>query len=186
MINTYPIPFGEDFYLDLQSDLNKKEIYDVVNKKYSHLKTVILIKIIHQQRKFLLDELTDWILANSMVEKLAGFHEVQKIKSNGSLGIFVTDKNEVAINFAIDLKENLTDLFEVSIGLCRGNVLLFDLGKEGWEIAGEPVNIASKIAEDSGEKNSILIEESVKIPKNIKGENFKFNISHVDILGVKI
>ncbi|HWA52392.1 MAG TPA: hypothetical protein VG895_05055 [Patescibacteria group bacterium] len=186
MTNIYPIPFNKDFYDDLTKNLSDKKVYDAVYKKYSFTKTVILVKILHPKRKFLLDELSDWLLANSLIEKLLEFHEVQKIKSNGSLGIFVTDKNEVAINFAKDLQDNLSDNFNISIGLCRGNVLLFDLQKEGWEIAGGPVNVASKIAEDSGVVNKILIEESVKLPKNIKGENFKFEISHIEISGVAI
>ncbi len=189
--SVYPIPFSKDFYQELtrlpyqeitsSANLNLKKI----NKKYSYLKTVILIKIIHQERNFLLDELADWILANSIIEKITEFHEVQKIKSNGSLGIFVCDKNKVAINFAKDLRENLNGLFTVSIGLCRGNVLIFDLGKDVFEIAGDPVNVASKIAEDSGEKNCILVESSVKCDdKNCKA--FTYNISHIDISGVKI
>lgn len=179
----YPIPFSEDFYKEITSS----ESLDLgaMSSKYSKLKTVVLIKIIHKKRKFLLDELTDWILANSLITKITPFHKVQKIKSNGSLGIFVADKNEVAINFAKDLKDNLGDLFELSIGICRGSVLLFDLGNEGFEIAGEPVNVASKIAEDSGEANCILVESSVKCNEK-ECKPFTYNISSVDISGVII
>ncbi len=178
----YPYPFSKDFYLDIKNNslANAK-----IHAKYAQTKTVVLIKVLHPKEEFLLDELTRWILANSIINRVAETHKVQKIKSNGSLGIFVSDDENQAIEFAKKVKQALKeDKYLANIGLSKGEVFIFDLGNSNFDIAGEPVNIASKLAEDAGAKNTILIEESIKT--NVKGKAFKYIISHVEISGIKI
>ncbi len=177
----YPYPFTEEFYFDIKNNIPK------VEEKYLTKKTVILIKILHPKKKFLLDELTDWIIANSIVTKTALNFSVKKIKSNGSLGIFVCDNSKEGIDFAKEVKDNLTRSgYVINIGIAKGDVLLFDLKENGFEIAGEPVNIASKIAEDTKERNCILVEKSVRINNNLLKDKFSYEISHINIKGVKI
>ncbi len=183
----YPAPFTADFLDLLQaSDATPKtqSVYD----QYTHEKIVILIKIAHEEKELLLDELSEWVLANIILKKITVLAGIQEIKSNGSLGIFVTDSATQAVEFACDLKDTLeANGFIANVGLSAGEVLIFPLGNGMTEIAGEPVNIASKLAEDSGEKGKVLLENSVKTDGVKLPDHKKFikNLSHVDLEGVE-
>jgi hypothetical protein len=183
----YPYPFTKDFFRFIrqysveQSDLTTYQ-------KYASEKIVILVKVIHPAKKLLLEQLTQWVLANTILKKITLLNEIEEIKSNGSLGIFVTDNVAQAIEFAEDLKDTLAaNGFMANVGMSKGEVLIFPLGKGIKEIAGGPVNIASKLAEDSGGEGEVLIENTV----NIKGqktpslENFSIRLSAVELNGVK-
>jgi class 3 adenylate cyclase len=74
---------------------------------------------------------------------------------------------------------------ECLIGVTFGEVLLFLLGSESYQIAGEPVNIASKPAEDIGKPGHIYIHENIdkKALGKIKSKPFAIEVSHVEIRG---
>lgn len=182
----YPIPFSKTFYQDLMNtDLENQESAKALDKKYLQNKIVVLVRIFHQEQKFLLDQLIEWVEANALIEKTRKRHDIFKIKSNGNLGIFVCDDAKKAMEFAKKLKADFSQSkYKFNIGISSGEVLVSDIDQDNWDIAGEPVNIASKIAEDSKEKNKILIEESVEITKG--GTPFKLIISGVEIKGVGI
>jgi class 3 adenylate cyclase len=183
----YPIPFSKEFYDDIsKSDLSNAQIYKALNAKYSQNKIVVLVKVLHQKQPLLLDELTAWILANSLMNEIALEDRIQRIKSNGNLGIFVTEDLNAAIRFAQDMREVFNENgYDLSIGISEGEVFIFDMPDRGREIAGGPVNIASKLAEDSGEKSTILVDSSVGLI-SIKSKPFKIMISGVEITGIKI
>lgn len=186
----YPFPFDRDFfYLIRDKNLQDEKDRALINSKYAMEKIVILIKVKHKSRNFLLDKLSDWVMANAIINKIAEDYPLFKIKSNGDLGIFLIEDSSQAFDFAIDLQQALhANDFKVNIALSKGEVLIFHLGNDVREIAGNPVNIASKLAEDANEEGVIFIEESVEY-NNIHHyniEKFSIKTSSVLIRGFKL
>lgn len=180
----YPYPFDDEFYHFLSSyDRLAKAKRQLHIPQFLQKKTVVLIRVFHQQQHQLLEQLTSYIVANAYLNQtLSSFPEITKIKSNGNLAIFVCDESDVALTFAQTAFEKLkSNDFIVNVGVTAGDVLLFPM-KEGYEIAGGPVNIASKLAEDSRARNKILVEQSVKV-NDAYAEPFSFTISSVEITG---
>lgn len=179
--NFYPLPFSSDFFLALKRN-NQAELDSFYKNK-----VVIIIKNYHHKERLLLQELTDWVVVNAVWLEVAQKYDVEVVKSNGDLGIFVADRDSEAVEFAEDLllsSRNGND--RVSIGLCRGDILLFKLdGGAGKDIAGGAVNIASKISEDVEGNNTFYVEASVQIPAHhlAKFENFAIEKSKVIIAG---
>ncbi len=179
--NFYPFPFSSDFFLALKRN-NQAEL-----DNYYKNKVVILIKNYHHKERLLLQELTDWVVVNAVWLEVAQKYDVEVVKSNGDLGIFVADRDSEAVEFAEDLLlSSRSGNDRVSIGLCRGDVLLFRLdGGAGKDIAGGAVNIASKISEDVEGNDTFYVEASVQIPAHhfAKFENFVIEKSKVIIAG---
>lgn len=183
----YPLPFDRDFYLALRK-MDKSPQAKAFLESFFANKTVILIKIYHQESLLLLDQLTDWVVMNALMNEIAQKYEVEMIKSNGSLGIFICDNNAEAILFAEDVLLSLVRSGDkVSIGLARGDILLFKLEGGGKDLAGGAVNVASKIAEDIPGHNTLYVEESVEIAvlQKHKFEAFEMDKSGVMIRGNK-
>jgi len=134
----------------------------------------------------LLNQLTDWVVVNAILNEIAVKYDVQLIKSNGDLAIFVTDQPNEALELAeeVFLSMSVSD-DKVSIGLSRGEVLIFNLESGAKDIAGGPINVASKISEDLDEQNTLYVEKSVIIPAHRahKYEDFVVEKSGVILAG---
>lgn len=182
----YPLPFSRQFFLMLKQMGVNRDAELALQNLYQN-KIVILVKVHHKEEKLLLDQLTDWVVVNAIIHEVADKYNVELIKSNGDLGIFIADSDSEAIEFAEDLFDTLNrGNDQVAIGVCRGDVLIFDLDDGGRDIAGGAVNVASKISEDISDKNALYIEKSVKLPINHhhKYTEFSMNKSNVVIEGV--
>lgn len=186
----YPAPFDEDFFKYLKTvDAQDKAKLAAIEKKYTTQTIVILFKVRHRNHRLLLDQLTDWVIVNSLVNKYkAHSSSITKVKSNGNLGIFLSRDPQAAFEFAFDLSHKLKAAnYDVSFGISYGEVFLFPIKDGATEIAGNPVNIASKLAEDVGSHGKIYIEKSVAFtPKHLSLEPFSFKISGVEIRGQAI
>jgi hypothetical protein len=131
--NFYPFPFSAGFFLKLK-ELGQSLDAEKELQKYFQNKVVILIKVYHRKNSLLLDELTDWVVMNALINEVSTRYEVKSVKSNGELGIFVADSDREAVEFSEELLTVMrsgNDL--VSIGLARGDVLLFDLDGGGMD-----------------------------------------------------
>ena len=74
----------------------------------------------------------------------------------GTLGIYVFDDAPAALAFARSFRlEFAKHDIACRIGIDAGAVLLFDLPAGGKDIAGSPVNMASKMAQDKGVANRL-------------------------------
>lgn len=180
----YPFPFSSEFFLALKKvqDFNSDNEVKSLDKFFQN-KVVILIKTYHHRERFLLQELTEWVVVNAIWNEIVAKYDVEVVKSNGDLGIFVADEDSEAVEFAEDLLMSSRSINDtVSIGLARGDVLLFDLDSGGKDIAGGAVNIASKISEDIPERNSLYIEASVQVPMNHSSKYEKFVIEKSKVL----
>ncbi len=183
----YPFPFGMEFFLAMKQMETSAEARAKL-AKYCFDKTVILIKIYHPKSPLLLNQLTDWVVMNALLNEIAVKYSVRLVKSNGDLGIFVADSQTEAVEFAEDVILSLRETRDlVSIGLAAGEILLFGLDQGGMELAGGPVNIASKISEDVEERDSLYVHESVQVPAHhlAKFAEFEMGKSGVTLRGLR-
>lgn len=182
----YPTPFDAAFFQRLRSaslaELGKEEF-----PEYRKTRTVVFVKVEHSPHEFLLDSFTDMSLIDLAVRRIASFHAADVVKSNGSLAIVLFSEGPAAVAFARDIiEENRALGFKAHVGLTHGEVYLFPLANGEREIAGNPVNIASKLAEDSG-LEGILAEDSVMLGEAAgKGEPFRLTLSKVELTGRRI
>lgn len=191
----YPIPFSELFYQDLRTlygHLSASDILTDMNKKYLMSKVVVLIEkesvsdtapILHMLNDLALDAEMKMIAV-----KLLPVYQGEEIKTIGSLGIYIFDTLHDALAFSKGFRELLmVHELRCSIGIDEGNVLIFNLGQGRKDISGEPVNIASKMAQDCGKKGNIYItERSLRQESLPDCSAFQFSVSGVDICGVQL
>jgi hypothetical protein len=134
-----------------------------------------------------LDELLVNEGMNRIVEEsLGGSAEIAE--TAGGLAIVVFEQGGDAIDFARAVRERFRErALPVSIGIDRGPVLLFPKGPgRAGTIAGDPINLSSKISEDLGEAHRIRITERAAegLSGVDRGERFEETISGVRICGL--
>lgn len=106
-----------------------------------------------------------------------------EIKTIGNLGIYTFDDTRSGLDFA----RRFRALFEaqqvaVRIGIDRGEVLVFDLGEGRVDIAGMPVNLTSKIAQDHGRFGRIYLTEAAAAAAGASAwERLSFRIAGIDV-----
>ena len=134
-----------------------------------------------------LDELlTNERMNGVVVESLRG--SAQLVETTGGLAILVFEHGREAVDFARTVRERFRELsLPVSVGIDSGSVLVFakSPGRAGT-IAGDPINLSSKISEDLGEAGRIRITE--RAAQGLDGldgaERFEEMISGVRICGL--
>ncbi|MFP2924930.1 hypothetical protein ACLESO_06880, partial [Pyxidicoccus sp. 3LG] len=179
----YPTPFDAKFFQRMRSAsveaLGQEEF-----PEYKKTQTVAFVKVKHQPHELVLDSFTDMSLINLAVRRIADSHKGDVVKSNGSLAIVLFSEGAAAVSFARDvIEENRRLGFDAHVGLTHGDVYLFPLANGEREIAGNPINIASKLAEDSG-LDGVLVENSVALGALAQqGEPFQLTISKVELSG---
>jgi class 3 adenylate cyclase len=107
-----------------------------------------------------------------------------EVKSAGLLSIYTFPDCRDAIAFARSFREALAAQgVQCRIGIDVGPVLVFELGPGSHDIAGSPVNVASKLAEDVGEFGKIQMTDAVAKRAGAKRERptLQFTVSGVDL-----
>ena len=85
-----------------------------------------------------------------------------EVKSAGLLSIYSFPDCRIAMEFARGMRTALADQgIQCRIGIDAGPVLVFELGPGSRDIAGSPVNVASKLAEDRGAYGRIHMTDTV-------------------------
>ena len=108
----------------------------------------------------------------------------EEIKCSGLLSIYTFAECADAIAFARAFREALAAQgIQCRIGMDVGPVLVFDLTEGSRDIAGSPVNIASKLAEDVGEYGKIQMTDAVAKRAGARRERptLQFTVSGVDL-----
>ncbi|MFE8600279.1 hypothetical protein [Archangium violaceum] len=179
----YPTPFDAAFFQRLRS-MSMEELGKEAFPEYRKTRTVVFVKVKHAPREFLLDSFTDMSLIDLTVRRIASSHGADVVKSNGTLAIVLFDEGREAVAFARDIIERNRVLgVEAHVGVARGEVYLFPLANGEREIAGNPVNVASKLAEDSG-LEGVLVERSVSLGGLERdGSPFQLTLSRVELTG---
>lgn len=179
----YPTPFDAAFFQRLRS-ASLEELGKEGFPEYRKTRTVAFVKVAHGTHELLLDSFTDMSLIHLAVRRIASSHGADVVKSNGSLAIVLFEEGREAFAFARDIiEENRALGFDAHVGLAHGEVYLFPLANGEREIAGHPVNVASKLAEDSG-LEGVLIESTVELGALAQqGEPFRLTLSKVELNG---
>lgn len=165
----YPIPYSDDFYADLtrfEGRLGDPDLGREMSAKYTRHKVVVLIER-HGQQAETRGVALFGDLSRSAMMKDAGMRHLDEdhgaeVKVTGALGIYTFDDAGRALEFAQTFRrELLAEGIACRIGLDVGPVLVFDLAGGGKDIAGMPVNVASKLAQDRGAWGRIYLSDRV-------------------------
>ncbi|HEX9003829.1 MAG TPA: family 3 adenylate cyclase [Blastocatellia bacterium] len=186
----YPIPYSESFYEDLlayQNHLGDTALGQRLADKYLQNKVVVYI-----ERENFAAETYEMALCNNLslsaILKDTGLRLLPKatgleVKVAGPLGIYIFDEAGEAVNFALAFRNSLAqEDVACRIGIDAGPVLVFKLPTGGRDIAGMPVNIASKMAHDKGQMGKLYLSAAVKeLVEDIPFTELKYTVSGVEI-----
>ncbi len=190
----YPIPYSDEFYQDLltyehqlnNSDLSQNLSHNLAHK-YTQHKVVVLIEskneamANHELEMF--NQLSFSALMKDIGLRLLPQQPQSEVKVISSLAIYVFDDPRVAVEFAQTFRTELRNQnIDCRIGIDQGEVLIFDLPVGTRDIAGTPVNVASKMAQDRGKFGKIYVNASLENTVNLQGfEKKNFSVSNVEI-----
>lgn len=173
----YPIPYSEEFYADLvalEGRLGDVAFAQELTDKYTRERVVVLIEregeVADTHEIGLFNN-----LALSAMMKDAGLRHLKEehgdeIKVAGGIGIYTFEEASRALEFAETFRRELSgDGIHCRIGIDRGPVLIFHLAGGGSDIAGAPVNFASKLAQDRGRWGKIYITDRVYEHVDVRG-----------------
>ena len=185
----YPYPYSREFFDELRRLATPIDTEQVrrLHDKFSQTRTVVLVERDREEPDVPeIAVLNDLALSAAMTRVAAGLLRETagtEIKTLGTLGIYTFDDTGAALDFA----RRFRALFEaqnvaVRIGIDRGEVLVFTLADGRVDIAGLPVNLASKIAQDHGRFGRIHLTEGAAASARVSGlERLTFRIAGVDV-----
>lgn len=186
----YPIPYSEAFYADLveyETRLIDQNFAHLLIDKYIQKKVVVLIEsknqAVENHEVSMFNQLSFSALMKDVGLRLLDQKAATEIKVISSLGIYVFDEADTAVSFAQTFRQELTKQdITCRIGIDAGEVLISDLSVGSKDIAGMPVNVASKMAQDKGEFGKIYLSAAMRELVNVSDFNeIKYNISGVEI-----
>lgn len=186
----YPIPYSEVFYADLlkyETRLNDQELAHTLANKYIQHKVVVLIEskneAVETHEVSMFNQLSFSALMKDIGLRLLDKKSVAEIKVLSSLGIYAFDDAIAAVNFAQTFRQELAKQdITCRIGIDRGEVLIFNLPFGTRDIAGMPVNVASKMAQDKGKFGKLYLSASMRDLVDVSGFNeIKYIVSGVEI-----
>lgn len=165
----YPVPFSKEFHTDIRklNGNDTKSIVEELREKYIQDKVVVLIEreriTSAKNDRALLDDLAFYAGMSKVSMQLLNDYEGKRIKTIGNLGIYVFSDEKEAFLFAKDFQHLLFKEYRLRsrIGIDRGEVLIFTLPDGTKEIAGNPVNIASKLAQDTGNFGKMYLSSAI-------------------------
>ena len=190
----YPIPYSEDFYADLleyetrliNQTIDQDFVHDLTDK-YIQKKVVVLIESknepVETHEVSMFNQLSFSALMKDIGLRLLDKTSASEIKVVSSLGIYVFDNAIAAVNFAQTFRQELAKQdIACRIGIDKGEVLIFDLAIGTKDIAGSPVNVASKMAQDKGEFGKLYLSAKMCNSIDISGfHEIRYNVSGVEM-----
>lgn len=192
---TYPYPFPDEFFTLLeglrdtdQPEALRKRIYDAYLRERV---IVFLAKAGDGEATSPLETLLDGFVSNALMETVlkvgmgAGDHVAGV---GGGLGILTFDTTREAIDFSTAARARFADNgVTVKIGIDRGPVLVFSTQGTHSGISGDPVNIASKLSEDTGTSGRIRVStralDGIEAPPD--AQPFEVTVSRIKLTGVE-
>lgn len=187
----YPIPYSAAFYADLlalTARPGERAAARAMSRRYVQRKVVVLVEREAQEADTAEVATLTNLALSAMMKDAAIRHldggEGLEIKVSGPLGIYVFDDPERALEFAESFRRVLAhDEIVSRIGVDVGAVLIFDLAGGGKDIAGMPVNIASKMAQDRGRWGHIYLSEAMHARVEAPGyARLEYRVSGVDLV----
>jgi class 3 adenylate cyclase len=190
----YPHPFPEAFYRLLPKCADPQTGGELKRKIYEDWlreRTVVFIAREHQFRESpslagLLDDLVVNALMDTVIRETAiSANCISSFGGGIAILTFPTAQEAVDVARAIHakLKENS---LPVQVGIDAGPILLFQnsIGPSG--VSGDPINVASKLAEDVGRPGTISItDRAARHVENLTDyEPFEIEVSRITLRGV--
>jgi class 3 adenylate cyclase len=190
----YPIPYSEDFYADLlayetqlaNQNIDQSFTHNLI-ERYIQQKVVVLIESksesVETHEVSMFNQLSFSALMKDIGLRLLNKTSAEEIKVVSSLGIYAFDDAHDAVNFAQTFRQELVKQdITCRIGIDRGEVLIFNLPFGTKDIAGSPVNVASKMAQDRGKFGKLYLSATMRDVVDVKGFNeIKYNVSGMEI-----
>jgi class 3 adenylate cyclase len=186
----YPIPYSDAFHADLvrfEGRLGDRELARELTAKYTLHKVVVLIERHGQDADSRAVALFNNLSLSAMMKDtglrhLDGEHGAE-VKVSGPIAIYTFDEPARALEFARAFRRALAaGGIDCRIGVDLGPVLVFDLAGGGKDIAGMPVNIASKMAQDCGAWGKLYLSD--RVHARVDAPEFRerrFHVSGVEL-----
>ena len=192
----YPHPYPKEFF-SLLSGLRQAGDADQVRKRiyetYLRERVVVFVVRAHERAaSHSLPALLDDLVNNALVEAIVRVErraEDHVAGLGGGSAILTFDAPGEALEFAQAVRDRFGENgVAVKIGIDRGPVLLFSNPHGPSGIAGDPVNIASKLSEDTGTGGKIRISTRAccQMPALTNAEPFRVSVSRVVLTGVEV
>jgi class 3 adenylate cyclase len=191
----YPHPFTIEFYGLFARLRNPEEAAAVKRRIYAEYGRECAVLFVSREpaaeASDSLRSLLDDLLINALMDTILKqtMHALEYLSSSGGgIAILTFERVEEALAFAHELQTRFAENgVAVRMALDFGPVLAFQ-DREGRGIAGDPVNLASKLAEDLGEPGRIRITERAarRFPATPAGDSFEVTISGVHLKGISL
>lgn len=190
----YPIYFDKRFF-SLLRKLEEPGIKNIICKDYLRTRIVVLIQRGPVAVTLHVGGLLDNLVINAAFAATLNktgliYKDAGEIKCAGGIAIFVfePDAAQTVVSFSREARRVLAEEgIPSTIGIDYGDVVLFPLEDGTMDIAGGPVNIASKMATDFGTPDNIYItEKTARMLPLPECDTFKVEISHIVIQGYVI
>jgi len=157
----YPLPFTDEFY-DGLSEFQRTRRTSVVPRPAYRDGFVVVVEREREDRDDPeVASLNDLALAAAIARvgaTLLEEFEGIEVKSTGGPTIYYFDDARRSLNFSRKMREFFEGQgVQLSIGIDMGRVLLFELGPNRYDLAGSPVNVASKLAQEAGKLGAITL-----------------------------
>jgi class 3 adenylate cyclase len=190
----YPHPFSPDFFelfLRLKGSPPHEEVKARIYEQY--LRECAILFLAREQRReaenslsFLLDELVMNALLDTLVRKAMRARD-HIAASGGGIAILSFETVPQALEFAEEIRMRFSgNGLPVSLGIDWGPVLLLRNPSGPSGIAGDPVNVTSKISEDLGEPGKIHVTS--RAARHLQGvlsdNHFSVTISDLLLTGI--
>jgi hypothetical protein len=176
----YPHPFPEDFYRMLPLVHHRERGAEVRKQLYSEWLREVVVVFLARHRKAgelrsvsgLLDELVANACMDAIIRNGAP-GSGQIATSGGGIAILTFDNAQYALDYVRRLFDELSRSgLAVVAGIDKGPVLNFQTVRGRSGITGDPVNIASKLAEDAGSPGEINVTDRA-YGTLVSGENWR-------------
>jgi class 3 adenylate cyclase len=166
----YPIPYSPGLHADLltlERSPGDAGLLHRLTARHLHERTVVLIEREGAPAQTpdlaLLRDLTLSAVMRETGLRLLPTDGAVEIKVTGPLAIYLFDEPASAVRFALRLRADLAEREIVCrIGVDTGPVLTGETPSGGRDIAGAPVNVASKMAQDLGRPGHVYLSEALR------------------------
>lgn len=179
----YPLPYSDGFYEGISNYTRTRRDSQMPRPAYAQSAVVLIEREREETAIPEIAVLNDLALAAAMARISATLLrdlDGTEIKTSGLISIYTFGDCVQAVAFAEGLRNELRrQRIACRIGVDVGPVLEFELGGGARDIAGSPVNIASKLAQDVGEFGTIYLTETVADRAGAGGRPLEFEVSGV-------
>jgi class 3 adenylate cyclase len=183
----YPVPYTDDFYAGLSAYARTRRKSLAPRPLYRELAVVLIEREREEPDIPEVAALNDLSLAAVMKRiggRLLADLRGQEIKTAGLISLYTFEDCASAVSFAEAFRDSLgAQHIQCRIGIDVGDVLLFQLGPASRDIAGGPVNVASKLAQDCGEFGKIYLSDEAarRAGRRRERPTLRFQVSGVEL-----